>query len=125
MDIVMSSNASVQGLIYLAAVVRQLALDLLTNGLLIRGAIAKGPLHHVGSVMFGPAFLDAYRIERDIAKYPRIILSQATYEDFRSLTPGLRDPSFILDNDGPPYQHILQGVGQLKATALATIEYAK
>lgn len=106
-SIVMSSNATTVGLFYLLSTVRQLALSLLGNGLLMRGAVAKGKLHHVGSVMFGPAFLEAYRIEHEIAKYPRIILSPGTYADLAPMKLGLRDPSYILDNDGPPYLHIL------------------
>src|ERR1700722_10321069 len=84
-SIVMSAKGSTNGLLYILYAACNLALDLLGNGILIRGAIAKGKLHHVDSVMFGPAFLDAYRIERDIAKYPRIILSQNVFEDIKRM----------------------------------------
>jgi hypothetical protein len=106
-SIVMSSNASLNGLVYLLLSLNHLTLSLLTNGLLIRGAIAKGKLHHDGVVMFGPAFLDAYHIETTIAKYPRIILSRETYQDVQALKPGLKSPRVLLDEDGPPYLHVL------------------
>jgi signal transduction histidine kinase len=121
-SIVMSSYVSPQGFLFLLRAIRQLALDLLRSGLLIRGAIAKGPLHHSGPIMFGPAFLKAYRIENNIAEFPRIILSSEVYDDFRRLQPGLRNPSYILADDGPPYLHILQDIGDLN-TAPATEEH--
>jgi hypothetical protein len=57
-------------------------------------------------VMFGPAFLEAYHIETNIAQYPRVILSRKTYEDFRSMRPGVVYPQVLLADDGPPYLHI-------------------
>jgi hypothetical protein len=107
-SIVMSSNATTEGLLYLLLAVRRLALNLLGNGLLMRGAVAKGKLHHVGSVMFGPAFLNAYRIEHEIAKYPRVILSQEVFKELEAMKPGIDDPSYILADDGPPYLDILR-----------------
>ena len=62
--IVMSSNATEIGLSYLLDSLNKLSLRLLINGLMVRGAVARGKLHHEGSVMFGPAFLEAYRSKR-------------------------------------------------------------
>jgi hypothetical protein len=121
-SIVMSANASTNGLVYLLYAVRQFALNLLGNGILTRGAIAKGKLHHVGSVMFGPAFLDAYRIEHEIAKYPRIVLSEAVFEDLRAMKPGLFEPSYILGDDGPPHLDILQVLKKLNSDRYLSIE---
>jgi hypothetical protein len=120
-SIVMSANGTAPGLLYLLSAVRQLALNLLGNGLLMRGAVAKGKLHHVGSVMFGPAFLKAYRIEQQIAKYPRIILSAEVYEDIKAMAQGLLDPSYILDDDGPPYLDVLRRLKELNSVT-ASIE---
>ncbi|WP_428122471.1 hypothetical protein [Bradyrhizobium sp.] len=121
-SIVMSANASTNGLLYVLYAARQLALNLLGNGILTRGAIAKGKLHHVGSVMFGPAFLDAHRIEHEIAKYPRIILSEKVFEDLKLMKPGLIEPTYILGDDGPPYLHILQGLKKLNSDSYFSIE---
>src|ERR1019366_4505768 len=43
--------------------------------LLVRGGVAFGPLYHSGDVVFGPALVDAYETEREVAIYPRIALS--------------------------------------------------
>jgi hypothetical protein len=118
----MSSNATTSGLIYLLSAVRQLALNLLGNGLLMRGAVAKGKLYHVGSVMFGPAFLNAYRIEHEIAKYPRIILSEEVFKEIEAMKPGLLDPSYILGDDGPAHLHILRQLKELNSDRYLSIE---
>src|SRR5258708_37460229 len=57
---VLSEAVSPKALQYLLFRVSQFALDLLANGFLLRGAIAKGLLHHSENAVFGPAFLKAY-----------------------------------------------------------------
>src|SRR5262249_8589289 len=59
------------------------AVTLLAKGLLIRGGIAKGPLYHDDSIVFGPALIEAYQLETGVAKFPRVILSRDVYADFR------------------------------------------
>jgi hypothetical protein len=46
-------------------------------GLLIRGGITIGPLYHRAGVIIGPALVEAYEIESQIAIYPRVVLSKA------------------------------------------------
>jgi hypothetical protein len=84
-SIVMSSASTVTGLIHILASMADLSIRLLRQGLLIRGAIPKGSLHHKKSIMFGPAFLEAYGIESRIAKYPRIIMSREAHQDFKGI----------------------------------------
>lgn len=40
-----------------------------------RGAIVRGQLLHDGNVIFGPALIDAYRLEQSEAKAPRVLVS--------------------------------------------------
>jgi hypothetical protein len=114
---VLSETISPKALQYLLYRVSQFALDLLANGFLLRGAIAKGLLHHSETAVFGPAFLTAYDLERNTAKYPRIIVDRGTHEDFielqnvqsnevfdKFIRPGLRH-----DDDGPVFVDILSG----------------
>lgn len=56
------------------------ALDFLTNGLLqqgflLRGGVTVGQIYHHDSMVFGPAFLEAYELESQSAIYPRIVLN--------------------------------------------------
>ncbi|MDQ0359440.1 hypothetical protein [Breznakia pachnodae] len=63
----------------LIAVLSKIGAELLSNGILIRGAISWGDMHvddnSQSSKAFGPAIIDAYRIEEDQAIFPRIVLS--------------------------------------------------
>jgi hypothetical protein len=100
-SIVASSDDSVAGLTFLLIAVNTLATKLLENKLLIRGAITKGDLYHNNEIMFGPAFLEAYEIEKTIAKYPRIVVSKQVYEDHKN---SKKMPNAIrLSEDGPPF----------------------
>ena len=56
--------------------------DLLRHEILCRGGISIGKLYHSKNKMFGPAFLEAYRLESEAAKYPRIILLKSAVEHF-------------------------------------------
>ena len=46
----------------------------------LRGGITIGDLYCGQSEIFGPALIDAYILESNIAKYPRIIMSEDTYQ---------------------------------------------
>lgn len=49
---------------------------LLINGILIRGGITIGNLYHdSSSIIFGSGLIEAYQIESNLAKHPRIVLS--------------------------------------------------
>ncbi|HUN99014.1 MAG TPA: hypothetical protein VMU69_22635 [Bradyrhizobium sp.] len=52
---------------------RQLLVDL---GVLTRGGIARGPAYHKDGSLFGRAIIDAYKLERDVAKVARIVVDQ-------------------------------------------------
>lgn len=54
--------------------VQQACHHLLCHGHYMRGAIVLGQVAHQDNVLFGPALIEAIRLERDVAKYPRIIV---------------------------------------------------
>jgi hypothetical protein len=93
--------------------IQELAVRLLPSGLLVRGGISKGSLYHENSILFGPAFLEAYRLESTVANVPRIILSREAYldvlrysgEDDRWEHDFNRDLKF--SEDGPIHVHVL------------------
>ena len=48
---------------------------------LVRGAVVKGDIYHNGEdITFGPGLTEAYLLEENSAKYPRIILTRETLE---------------------------------------------
>jgi hypothetical protein len=46
---------------------------------------------------------------------PRVILSEATFESLKSTMPSLKNSTYLLADDGPPYLHVLQDIGVLNA----------
>ena len=64
----------------LAEVCLQIQVKLANNNppILIRGAIDKGPLYCEGNVIFGSGLSKAYILENTLAKYPRVIFTDAT-----------------------------------------------
>lgn len=51
---------------------------------LTRGAIVHGDIFSEGDIIYGPAFVDAYLKEEQLAKYPRIILDEGLIEEVES-----------------------------------------
>ena len=49
--------------------------EIANRRVLIRGAVTVGMLCVQSGVIFGPALIDAYRMERDLARFPRVIVA--------------------------------------------------
>jgi hypothetical protein len=113
-SIVISAEPSSNDLQLLLGMVEHLAQELLFNGLLARGGISRGALHHDDKVMFGPAFLDAYDLEHRVARVPRIVLSKSVYEDCLRFEEEWKDALLhtpvVLADDGPPFIDVLHSV---------------
>jgi hypothetical protein len=78
----------------------ELIIDLLRAGFLVRGAIVLGRLHHCDNVIFGPALLEAVKIEENEAFYPRILVSDAVADYCSKLPRDQRDKTMITDQTG-------------------------
>lgn len=84
--IVLSAPDSEEGFKAILLQVWNITKDWLSKGFLCRGGISIGQLihteaaAHIPSIVFGPAFLEAYRIETDISNYPRVVLSKHARE---------------------------------------------
>jgi hypothetical protein len=111
--IVLSENASPIGLFHLLASVTMLSFNLLTKGIFTRGGIAKGSLHHSDKVVFGPAMIDAYRLESLTSRYPRVLVDRATHLDYNAPEYAAvgdeykKIPTLRFADDGPPFLDIL------------------
>jgi hypothetical protein len=90
-------------------------LSMALEGFFIRGGISIGQLFMDENVVFGPALLDARKIEDEISRDPRIVLSQHVYEIIRNCcTRYFAEPYFsphnktiLIDPDGQPYLNYL------------------
>ena len=66
---------------------------LIDDGVIIRGALTLGDLVKSHNVLYGPALIRAYDLEREFARSPRIILDPQLFEMIR-LNPLLRRHDF-------------------------------
>lgn len=112
--VVVTSEPSPVGLDAITFTVWRIISDWLSKGYISRGGIAKGKVIHRGArngrppIVFGPAFISAYKLESEIADYPRVILSKEVREDYIAATSppcenviGL--PSLVRKNDDGPH----------------------
>lgn len=71
----------------------------LAKGVLTRGGIAVGKLHHQEGVLFGPAMNEAYELESQVSIYPRIAVSDGVKDQYLqaivSETSGVTNPFMI------------------------------
>lgn len=79
---VISCPAENDNLFFLILELIHLQIDLVPLGILLRGAITIGDLHHKRDIVFGPAMNDAYYLESKVAIYPRIILTESAIDQF-------------------------------------------
>lgn len=61
----------------------------------VRGGIAIGDLYCGNSEIFGPALIDAYILEETVAKYPRIVMHESTYQAGIDNTDNRQDIIFV------------------------------
>ncbi len=87
----------------LIAMLSKIGAYLLAKGILIRGAIDFGKMYvdddRKSSIVFGPSIIDAYELEKEQAKYPRIILSS-------NLIDKLNYPITMRNQSQPYHQYI-------------------
>lgn len=83
---------------YLLGELLHLHVELAQHDILIRGGIAYGPMIHTNEIIFGPALIQAYRIESNAANSPRIILPQSLYKIDSEFNELVGDKSNELDN---------------------------
>ena len=56
-------------------------LEMVLSGFFVRGALTIGNLY-MGQIVYGKGLLEAYRIEKELARDPRIVLGKSAYADF-------------------------------------------
>jgi hypothetical protein len=98
----------------LFAAVRELAEASLRQGYFLRGAVCKGLLYHDETTVFGEVLVKAYKLESEIVKFPRIMLTKQVVDDAMS-SDSKKDFAEHINqaDDGPFYLHVLWHVGML------------
>ena len=65
----------------------------------LRGAIARGQLYCGDGEIFGPALVEAYKMEENLAIYPRIVMTVETYNNGIEESLNEETIDFVIDTD--------------------------
>jgi hypothetical protein len=57
-----------------------LTMELVKHGMVCRGGVTNGKIHHSETQVFGPAVVAAYKIEKYISIYPRIVVDSSVID---------------------------------------------
>src|SRR5882762_8764112 len=112
--ITLSAAPNAAGFDAICSAAGELSRRLLRSGYFTRGGLTKGRLYHDRNTVFGPALIEAYRLENKVAKYPRILVPRLVAADARLYAQqGTHwekafERRFIRDADGPSFLHILR-----------------
>jgi hypothetical protein len=106
--VTLSAAVTPRGLAAIFVALETLTLDLLAEGYFVRGALVKGSLYHDDKMVFGPALVEAFRLESEVVKYPRVMVhSTVLHEAKRSVGKNYREHLRFSD-DGPCFLHVLR-----------------
>lgn len=78
-NIVISGSA--YELQYVVEMAGLLCRELLSQGYMARGAIAKGQLCHSSDLVVGVGLVEAYKLENEVASYPRVIIQDSCLDE--------------------------------------------
>jgi len=93
---------------HVAAAVQALGIRFLEEGILTRGGVVHGEAYHNGRVLFGPGIVDAYTLESEVAKYPRILVAESVRKAVWGYHEGLWKGQLLKrDVDGCWYVNVL------------------
>ncbi len=94
--IAVSARTTDVGLWMVILYCNSLQFNLWLQGILFRGAITKGLMDHDEKVLFGPAFIEAYELERRTATHPRIMLAKQVHQD-ATASQQRQFPNYVAD----------------------------
>jgi hypothetical protein len=112
--VAISADISNDGLRILFNSLQDLALSLLEKGYFVRGAVVRGRIYQDERVVFGKGLVEAYRLESQIAKYPRILVTRDVADDMRRFSTKHQywqeqfDKRLEQADDGPWFLHVLR-----------------
>jgi hypothetical protein len=103
------------GIMELMNATESLTLELLHLGYFARGVIVKGMLYHDEHMVFGEALVRAYQLEREVVRFPRIMLTMAVADDINRYCDGHQlgievRKRLRREDDGPWHIHVLRSL---------------
>ncbi|CUX58468.1 MULTISPECIES: hypothetical protein [Agrobacterium] len=95
-NVVISIPVSPAGLFHIMGLINNFSQELLSLGMLFRGAIVRGFILHTAEVIFGPALVEAYQLETNISLHPRVMLSDNVMADAKAYVVQSKDRNMLL-----------------------------
>ena len=111
--VALSAAVNGPGLRHICSSLRSLALDLLKMGYFVRGALVQGRLYHDDRMVFGEALISAIRLEREIVRFPRVMVTSAVAVEIQQDSEKYGEGIIIQGDDGPYYLHVLRDLSSL------------
>lgn len=113
--VTISTAVNEHGLVLLCRAVASLALDFLSKGIFIRGAIVKDLLYHDDKVVFGEALVRAYLLESQVVRFPRVMVTREVVGDMKKYDSNVKyhersEYLFRRSEDGPTFVHVLRSM---------------
>lgn len=121
-SVAISTDPTEVGLFHLVNHVERIGWRLLELGFLCRGAVTRGLVYHRDSVVVGPALVEAYDLEKNKAKTPRIIVNdEIAHTALRYAAPvgELFGRVLYKDEDGSHIVHVLRRLNYFVDEAIA------
>lgn len=105
--IIISTDGDLDGFKALSRKIHKIIADLAVDGFFCRGAITRGKIFHHGQILFGSAYINAYKLEAK-AIYPRVIVDPAIIDffDFSKIDVPLSPAFYSKDTDGLFYLNL-------------------
>jgi hypothetical protein len=77
--VVISAPVGEAELLHMLQIVDEFGFGLLRRNMLFRGAVVRGQILHRPDLIFGPALIDAYKLESETSFHPRIMFDASVY----------------------------------------------
>jgi hypothetical protein len=116
----LSAAPTAPGLAHLFFSLEELSRRLLREGYFLRGAVVKGRLYHDDKMVFGDALVRAYRLEMEVVRYPRIIITSDVIKEVAGyVDDGFKDFENCYEQaeDGPYFLNALAFVESILNSA--------
>ncbi|WP_370153676.1 hypothetical protein [Ferrovibrio sp.] len=116
-SLIISATNTADGLWHVLFSLSDLAINLLEIGVVVRGGVTVGGIHHDGDVVFGLGVNEAYRLESTIAAVPRIVLGATAlsaanqYATQHEIWGTYRSSRLLRDRDGVWFLNIFCELG--------------
>lgn len=110
----MADQSAVNSIVFFA---NYLFMQLLSKGVLTRGALTIGPLHHKDGIVFGKGLVEAAELEKHVANYPRIVLSGSILNEYQKsllsidIAPEADELWIRYDFDNVPHVNVFGPLG--------------